>query len=272
MTVMEISMKFAVINGQRHGAQPRLSGQCPSCGRPTIAKCGEVRIWHWAHQGSRVCDPWWENETEWHRAWKERFPVEWQEVVHVAENGTKHIADVKTERGWVIEFQHSCIEPDERQSRGAFYPKLVWVVDGTRRKRDQKQFVEAVNNGARVAPNLPIVKVRSDECALLREWVGNSSPIFFDFGSEQALWWLIAGRPGGPAYVGPISRGSFIEMHRGGVTQMVRDFNSLVKDFSGLVADYESYLRAQAMNRSSSQCLRGFQRYLAAGSNRRRRF
>ena len=54
-------------------------------------------MWHWAHRGSRFCDPWWENETEWHRSWKGQFPVNWQEVVHQAETGEKHIADVKTE-------------------------------------------------------------------------------------------------------------------------------------------------------------------------------
>jgi hypothetical protein len=264
-------MKFAVINGQRQEAQPNLSGKCPSCGHPMVAKCGEMRIWHWAHQGRRVCDPWWENETEWHRAWKGQFPVSWQEVVHTAENDMKHIADVKTERGWVIEFQHSYIKPEERRSRDVFYPKLVWVVDGTRRKRDGKQFFEALNNGALLVAKLPIVQVRSDECALLREWAGSQAPIFFDFGSEQVLLWLIAGRPHGPAYVGPVSRASFIEMHRDGVTQTARDFDELVKDFSGLVADYESHLQAQALKRSSLQPLQGFQRYLARRARLRRR-
>src|SRR5258708_11607479 len=233
-------MKFALVDGQRLEAQPNLSGTCATCGDQVVAKCGEVRIWHWAHQGSRVCDPWWENESEWHRTWKGQFPVSWQEVVHQAENGMKHIADVKTERGWVIEFQRSYIKPEERRSRDTFYPKLVWVVDGTRRKRDEKQFIEALNTGTQRHANFPIKRVHSDECALLREWVGSSAPIFFDFGSEQALSWLIAERPDGLAYIGPISRASFIAMHGGGVTPAARDFDGLVKDFSGLVADYES--------------------------------
>ena len=49
-------------------------------------------------KGRRFCDPWWENETEWHRAWKDQFPADWQEIVHHAEDGEKHIADVKTDR------------------------------------------------------------------------------------------------------------------------------------------------------------------------------
>lgn len=264
-------MRFALVNGQRQEAQPNLSGECPGCGHPMVAKCGEVRVRHWAHQGRHLCDPWWENETEWHRAWKDQFPANWQEIVHPAEGGERHIADVKTDRGWVIEFQHSYLNPAERRSRNAFYPKLVWVVDATRRKRDGKQFGEALNNGARRFANLPIVQVRSDECALLQEWAGSHAPIFFDFGSN-VLSWLIAGRADGSAYVGPISRASFIDMHRGGVTQEVRDFDALVKDFRGLVADYEAHLQAQVLKQSSPQSLQGFQRHLARRDRLRRRF
>jgi len=137
-------------------------------------------------------------------------------------------------------------------------------VDGTRRKRDGKQFIEALKYGTQVDARLAIKLVRSDECALLREWVGSHAPIFFDFGSEQALSWLIAGRPDGLAYVGPVSRASFIAMHRGGVTQMTRDFDELVKDFSGLVADHESYLQ-----RASLQPVRSF--HLAHMDRRQRR-
>lgn len=143
-------MKFALVNGERQEAQPSLSGKCPICGDPMVAKCGEVKIWHWAHQGTRTCDPWSENETEWHRDWKEQFPLHWQEFVQRAENGERHIADVKTDGGWVIEFQYSYLRPDERRSRNAFYGKLVWVVNGVRRKRDQVQFVNAWNEGGRV--------------------------------------------------------------------------------------------------------------------------
>ena len=45
---------------------------------------------------------------------------DWQEVVHVADDGEKHIADVKTPSGLVIEFQHSYIAPDEIMAAKAF--------------------------------------------------------------------------------------------------------------------------------------------------------
>ena len=110
-------MRFALVDGQRREAKPDLSGVCPACGSPMVAKCGRFRVHHWAHRGGSDCDPWWENETEGHRNGKDQFPVNWQEVVHPAENGERHIADVKTDQGWVLEFQHSNIHPDERKAR-----------------------------------------------------------------------------------------------------------------------------------------------------------
>ena len=132
-------MKIAVVNDERKSAEPTLHGTCPGCGNPVVAKCGEKRIWHWSHKGTRHCDVWWENETEWHRAWKDCFPIHWQEVVHPAPNGERHIADVKTDHDWVIEFQHSYLKADERRARDNFYQKLIWVVDGTRRETDRAQ-------------------------------------------------------------------------------------------------------------------------------------
>jgi class 3 adenylate cyclase len=51
-------MKFAVVEGERREAQPGLSGKCPVFGDAMIAKCGNYRVWHWAHRGTRTCDPW----------------------------------------------------------------------------------------------------------------------------------------------------------------------------------------------------------------------
>ena len=264
-------MKFALVNGQRQEAGPNLLGRCPACDHAMVAKCGEVRIWHWAHQGRRVCDPWWENETEWHRAWKGQFPDSWQEVVHTAEDGTRHIADLRTQRGWVIEFQHSYIRPDERRARQAFYAKLIWVVHGTRRKRDAKQLSMALNEGALIFANLPVWRVSSDGCALLRDWAGSDAPVFFDFG-DQRLWWLIASRPDGQTFVGRYARSDFIEVHRGAITQVAPNFDEYVQNLIGLITDYEAHARAQALRAAVPQPLPGFQQYLARQNSRRRRF
>lgn len=125
-------MQFALLEGQRQIPQPRLRGACPSCGQEAISKCGSKILWHWAHLGKRHCDPWWENETAWHRLWKSQFPESTREVVHFDEKtGEKHIADVKTARGLVIELQHSAMPPDELQSREKFYGHMIWIVDGS---------------------------------------------------------------------------------------------------------------------------------------------
>jgi hypothetical protein len=264
-------MKFALVNGQRQEAQPGLSGKCPNpnCDRPMVAKCGEVRIWHWAHQGRRCSDPWWENETPWHRAWKDRFPIDWQEVIHHhAETGEKHIADVKTDRGWVIEFQHSYLKPEERRSRETFYGKLIWVVDGTRRKKDAEKFFAAWHESSPVANSSFVRRLRADECALVREWTDSNAPILFDFGDVQGLWRVAPVRSARSAYVAPFPHADFVNIHRSDLTQ--KDlFDGLVKKLSELVAGQEALRQAQAVSRAFPQPLYGgFQ----LRNRRRRRF
>jgi competence protein CoiA len=123
-------MQFAMVGAERLEAFPGGRGLCPICGAAMIAKCGPRILHHWAHAGRRTCDPWWENETEWHRAWKNLFPEACREISHTAPDGEIHRADIKTPTGIVIEIQHSAMTDAERQSREAFYGNLVWVIDG----------------------------------------------------------------------------------------------------------------------------------------------
>lgn len=229
-------MKYALVEGQRQLAQPKLSGTCIGCGNAMISKCGEVKIWHWAHLRECKCDPWWENETEWHRNWKGLFPDEWQEIPHLADDGKTHIADVKTNEGWVLEFQHSYLNPEERRSRDTFYPKLIWVVDGVRRKKDQSQFINAVNNGIKVHPVAVRLRGFLEEYALLREWAGCRAPVLFDFAEESTLWFLLPKNSEGIAYVVKFDRNYFIQLHRDGVAKDLNfwfiELNSLLSNFT----------------------------------------
>jgi competence protein CoiA len=212
-------MKYALICGKKTKATKGAIGFCQYCGSELIAKCGEVKINHWAHKGTRHCDPWWENETEWHRSWKGHFPDEWQEVVHKADDGEKHVADVKTEQGWTIEFQHSLIRPEERRSRDAFYPNLVWVVDGMKRVNDIKQFERALKESQVLDQSGLCRRVNSpDECRLLTEWADSTSLVLFDFQNvketaDTALWILLPGIPNSKAYLMSISQNNFLEYH-----------------------------------------------------------
>ena len=123
-------MQFALVDDERSESKPGMKGICPTCGAAMIAKCGPRIIHHWAHASRRDCDPWWENETQWHRAWKNLFPEECRERTRTAPDGEIHRADIITPTGIVIEVQHSAMTDAERQSREAFYQNLVWIVDG----------------------------------------------------------------------------------------------------------------------------------------------
>lgn len=236
-------MKFARVNGQRREAERGLVGECPVCDQRMTPKCGESVVHHWAHYRRRECDPWWENETDWHRHWKNLFPESWQEVVHFDASGEKHIADIKTERGWAIEFQHSHISAEERRSRDAFYGRIIWVVDGTRRPTDPAQFASAWRNGLALRGTPFLRRLQLRDSSLVRHWAQSDAPIFFDFGIEHALWWLLSGRSDGFVYLLSFSRAEFVTSHMPGATQKGAEFDDLIRDLGGIVADYAARFR-----------------------------
>lgn len=214
-------MKYAILNNERREAEPGLSAQCTGCGQAMIAKCGEHNVWHWAHKGARLCDVWWEPETPWHRAWKNQFPKEWQETIRRADDGEKHIADVLTASALVLEFQHSHLSKEERESREDFYQNMMWIVDGLRRVRDNPNFVESLR-AAQVINLNPLTFSSPNKGALLRDWSGSRVPVFFDFGDgfepehpfpfdAPVLWRLNPASPVGSAQLSPVPKAHFVE-------------------------------------------------------------
>lgn len=176
-------MKFALVDNKKVEAAKGLNGICQLCQEPVIPKCGQFRVNHWAHKSCTHCDKWWENETEWHRNWKNHFPEEWQEVVAFDEKtGEKHIADIKTNAGMVIEFQHSYLKEEERISRENFYKDMIWVVDGTRRKSDYIKFSTAFTyHNLYYSKGDSIWILESGYEHLPKEWMNSSFPVIFDF-------------------------------------------------------------------------------------------
>lgn len=210
-------MKLSIVNGERREPEKGLLGECIGCGQPMIPKCGAIKIWHWAHKSQCDCDHWWENETEWHRKWKNFFPKECQEIRHKDEVTNEwHIADVKTKNGYILEFQHSFLKSEERHSRNEFYgEKLVWIVDGLKRQKDKSQFDLFLKYAMPISQNSPILKLHSfiDECTLLKEWSECKVPVFFDFGAEFSLWCLLPKSSKGNYYALECSRQNFIALH-----------------------------------------------------------
>ena len=214
-------MRLALLEGLRVEASPKLRATCPGCGAEVIAKCGKQISWHWSHLSREHCDQWWETEGEWHRSWKNRFPLIWQEIrCQDTVNGDWHIADVKAPSGLVIEFQHSSIHPDEVQSREEFYRSMIWVVDGCKNDADRFNF-----SNMRGRPN-------NDGIAQFN-WFGRSSlfkrwhttkPVFIDFGPEHGFWRVLRFDPKSKrGLAGLVSIDGFVELACSGTT----DFDSI---------------------------------------------
>jgi competence protein CoiA len=147
---------------ERVEAWPEGRANCPLCKSETIAKCGEIKVWHWAHKSVIDCDPWWEPESQWHLDWKKQFPIAWQEVIV-----GPHRADVKTPTGTVIEFQASSISTEKICEREAFYGSMKWVLRG----EDFADFFD-VRESSRYA------KLRCKRCGLKQGWPMAESAAF----------------------------------------------------------------------------------------------
>lgn len=213
-------MQYAIVESQKCEAAPGLVGKCPGCNNKVIAKCGEQRIWHWAHLGQVTCTFEWERETIWHRIWKSAFPEHCREIIGVDLSGEKHIADVKTELGLVVELQHSHLTPQERRARESFHQDMIWVVDGSRLKRDLPRFLEGQKSW-RTARVQGFWLVTFPEESFPRDWLDSHVTVYFDFEGTSthentlalgntAIWALLPGRADGQALVAAILRKDFV--------------------------------------------------------------
>ena len=217
-------MELALVNGLRQTPTPRQVGICEYCGSEMVAKCGRIKLWHWAHKRRSNCDPWWESESEWHRAWKHHFPINWHEVIHRDPlTDEKHIADVKTPYGLTIEFQNSAISFQERQSREDFYKNMVWVINGD--TQPDGWYGRLFSTGLSKSPICfdPLtygVQWRAQNRFLLN-WAESDVEVYLDFGQTEgimdSLWRLVSFEPDYRVYiVQPLRREWFIESCIGG--------------------------------------------------------
>lgn len=165
-------MQFAERDNKRITASPGEKGTCPLCQQEMIAKCGDIKIWHWAHKSLDICDEFKEPETEWHRKWKEHFSEKQREVI-IKKGNDYHIADIKNQHEMVIEFQNSPISFDDIRKRESFYTpsvypnRMLWVFNC----KDSVDKMERTASGIRwYAPK--------------RNWKYCRQPVYLDCGSE----------------------------------------------------------------------------------------
>ena len=189
MNIGVTDMRFAFVNGVKTEALPKLIGICPCCGGETVAKCGRFKIHHWAHKDKTTCDPWWENESEWHRGWKSYFSVECQEVVFKSANGERHIADVYTPNHWVIEVQSYSIDDQEARAREAFYGQMVWIINGSKSEFDKTYFNLSLHGPYSEDRRLYGIQWYG-RGKLLAKWSTATKHVFLDFGGD-VVWQLL---------------------------------------------------------------------------------
>lgn len=129
-------MLQALINGVLTTPQKNFKGKCQFCGDVMIAKCGTMKIAHWAHK-VRECDEWQVGkETEWHINWKKTVGLDFAEKKLIREDRF-HIADIlipdkEGKIDLIIEFQNSPLSQIEILEREKFYgDRLIWILNGT---------------------------------------------------------------------------------------------------------------------------------------------
>ena len=154
-------MIWAIKNQNKILASPKNRAICPLCGDEVIAKCGEIKIWHWSHKKNFVCDTFGEPESEWHLKWKNYFPKKMQEV-----KIGNHIADIYNGKQ-VIELQSSPISSKQIREREKFYRSMVWIL-----------------NGKTICKNLHYFKIRYKWKWFPKSWLYAKKKVYIDEGNE----------------------------------------------------------------------------------------
>ena len=109
------------VEGTRIKPQPFGTAICPNCRVKLIAKCGELNVWHWAHESLVDCDNWnYEPKTEWHLNWQDKFGVD-QTEIFIQRGGESHRADILSKSGVVIEIQNSTISTVDISANGVMF-------------------------------------------------------------------------------------------------------------------------------------------------------
>jgi hypothetical protein len=244
-------MLYAILSGEKIEGVPNSRAKCQLCEEEVFSKCGEIKVWHWAHKANESCDGWYEPETEWHRQWKMIFGKDNSEVI-IKKDGIKHIADILTKNEVVIELQNSPIQKPIVRRREQFYgEKMLWVINGERFKSnfnihkpyDRQSYEHAANydwmsNYIKTSYGW-INKYTGDPLSIVdipksidkpkpvvldylefswswarKSWQDAIRPIFIDFGEED-LFWAKSGMGTSLGTGKRISKRRFIEKYGG---------------------------------------------------------
>lgn len=185
-------MLFAIFEDKKIEPIPNTHAQCPVCGEKVLSKCGEIKVWHWAHFSGRSCDSWFEPETYWHKNWKLTFGKENSEVKIVKED-CWHVADILTEEKLVIELQNSPIQKNIIRERENFYgDRMIWLINGEKFKNnffitdweDRSHYWSFQHDNCKHRDGKKKFKWDYPK----KSWEDTQRHIFIDFHSDSLFW------------------------------------------------------------------------------------
>jgi hypothetical protein len=185
-------MLFAKLNNEKIEPIPNANAECPLCGEKVLSKCGEIKVWHWAHINGKSCDSWYEPETHWHRNWKLTFGKENIEIKKIKED-CWHVADIFTNEEVVIELQNSPIQKNIIRKREEFYgERMIWLINGIKFKENfyikdsenRINFWSTIHDNCKNREGKKIFKWNYPR----KSWEDSKRNIFIDFHDESLFW------------------------------------------------------------------------------------
>lgn len=140
-------MLLANQNGEL--VRPEETGQrasCPTCENEVIAKCGDVRIDHWAHANTvSKCNL--RDETVWHRMHKKRLLDAGHDIDQPKSmDGEARVIDGRVDDVLGVEFVRTPPQPEEIRLMEDMHGPMVWVLQ-REHSYDKFQFGRSWDDG-----------------------------------------------------------------------------------------------------------------------------
>ena len=169
--------------------------------------------------------------------WKLIFGKENTEII-IYQDGKKHIADVKTTEGYILELQNSIIESHTIRDREEFYgSNMLWIINGKKFKDGFRIFLgnsmpfdnysPEFDRFAKLHGFTPKYRPTGDMAGAVEWnfiwkrarqcWSEARRPVFIDFGGDKLFQMTIGiGRAKGMGQ--EIAKYDFIKRHKGNAT------------------------------------------------------
>ena len=172
---------------------------CPCCKKRMMARVGNVRRPHWAHESGERCDEWWEEESDWRDGWLQVFSQSPNaDIENVLEkNGERHFYDARFRDSLVAVFRRTRLPPEQFVKRESFFGNMFWFVEANQSeyKRLQRSFHNHTIKP--ICGNRRCYETDNDgSLPFYSRWRECHMPVIFDFeqvskGRVKGLWCVL---------------------------------------------------------------------------------